>query len=452
MAVLLNSLGVIIEKSGRKIIMSMLLSGDIRVCLSGSGFAPKGCDAEALISAIDGMFMPETGDIPNYTTAVKARLKGIDVCPDSEFSKPLSRTDGGYTLRHITQLFGDIDEYEDFCALIRREDDICDFDSISFITGNVSGAEIIIYDRLLYHSAGKVEFRRYEDSTGTLGTTVISRMAAKSIKDELISEETVISTEADLIDEAAPVTEESSEPELVIEEAVCESDDVTASEPVVEAAIVETEYYVEPASVIEEAVPEPKKAESKVSTQQDSPVTEENNLRTTVRFYADGNRYILLVERRPGKGQLFNHGFLGLPDVTETVKPAYMAFREADRTVSPEIHCKDYNYWLMYESSTFGAVTDKISLPTFIGLCASCLGTPVKDGLIVFGDMDRNGSATAEPDISSALDDAIEEGFSYALIPEANRNAVAAKAEFINCLYYSSPSEAVRLALDSLGF
>lgn len=457
MALDYNSAGIVLIKGRHKYIMSTLLSGQVGIRLTESPYPSETDSISALLASCEDSFRPiaESGseEIPGFIKEVKKRVKKYGVAETSDFAEPLDKVNGHYNLKHLIQLYGDIDGYEDFKASLERAEEDSDFDSIILITGNHAGNNMEAYNWVTCYPDGTMEFYEFADKDGALGTSIINKVAYKNLKATLISTtkpDTVQEKEEELPKRLVS-TEESED---VIRE-IQLSEDI-GNEPVELFSTLDyeipadasrtTEEYIEWAAnqVEEDTSAKNKKA---MPEKHSEFIPERERKSGVVRFYAGSGMFRIAVARQDGTGKVYNHGFMTLPDVSSYVAGAYSAFRDASKKIYDGIDCRKYDYSVMYESTSFGAVSEQISLATLIGLCSSNLDIPVLADMLLIGDMDSSENIIPDADISSALDTAIEEGYHIALIPEENGRSVGGKDAHILCLYYRTPAEAVKLAL-----
>ena len=157
-----------------------------------------------------------------------------------------------------------------------------------------------------------------------------------------------------------------------------------------------------------------------------------------------------------GSGQLRYKNIEGIGFGYESAKKSIISafnyfsnhIQEINRT-----NIERYDYALYFNDLQFRGVSDDVSVAEVVGLCGALMDRPCKPSTVIAGRVVMSGNVMSlSSSVEEALSSAINAGAKNILLPYSSYNdyvkATTIDSSLINVLFYNTPIEAVKIALE----
>ncbi len=155
-----------------------------------------------------------------------------------------------------------------------------------------------------------------------------------------------------------------------------------------------------------------------------------------------------------GDGKLSTQGIPAYytRSVRESMNAAFVYFGETAKQIIPGTVLSDKNYLLYYADPQENGVSAEVSLAEFIGLCSAVFDRPVRESLVIAGEMKLSGTLAPLTDLEEIVRICVNAGAKNVMLPQS---AMAEYAQVpqellarINPIFYLDAIDAAKKALD----
>jgi len=168
---------------------------------------------------------------------------------------------------------------------------------------------------------------------------------------------------------------------------------------------------------------------------------------------SNGETAVYKLENKivPGEGKMETQGVRHDRAVKESIDAAWRYFTENGQKIAAGEDLYDYDYLLYYQDSQSKGLSDQISLAEFIALCSALSRRPVKESLVVAGDLKLSGTLNELKNIEDIFRVCKNAGARRILLPaEYTAETHALPRELLSRVepvFYDNPVDAARKAL-----
>jgi ATP-dependent Lon protease len=182
----------------------------------------------------------------------------------------------------------------------------------------------------------------------------------------------------------------------------------------------------------------------------------EGHVYSVGRSLSDGMTAVYRLENKcvRGTAKLELQGVLGwgAKAVKEAINASWFYFLNNAQRVFRNDRIADKDYLVYYGDLQSRSISTEVSIAELIGLCSAATETSVMASLAVVGELTLSGTINEIKGIQDYARTAVNAGARYILLPASCKAAFDGISDsdlkVITPLYYSSPMEAVRIALE----